>query len=111
MYVVIRCLLILLVCCLLIACSPLTVRAPVLEMPPIPAKALEPCETPPPLQTGTLAELYQQMLEDANLWGRCARGKDLLIEIIKYRDAVVEKFKADNATKPNTGWRWPWERN
>jgi hypothetical protein len=51
------------------------------------------------------------MLEDANLWGRCARGKDLLIEIIKYRDAVVEKFKADNVTKPNTGWRWPWERN
>jgi hypothetical protein len=50
------------------------------------------------------------MLEDAAREGRCIR-KDALIAIIKYRDAVVEKFKADNVTKPNTGWRWPWERN
>jgi hypothetical protein len=96
-------------CCLLTACAPLTVRAPVLELPPIPASATQPCETPPPLQRGTMEELYLQLLDDAALWGKCARGKDLLIEIIKYRDAIVEKFKQDNATKPQSGWRWPWQ--
>jgi hypothetical protein len=95
---------------LLTACqtAPITVRAPVLELPPIPARLMEPCEEPAPLKKGTLEELYLQMLEDAGLWGRCVRNHDRLIEVVKYRDEVVAKWKAE-AAKIQSGWKWPWQ--
>lgn len=96
-------------CCVLLAsCSSVQVRAPICEPPPIPARLMEPCEEPAPLKRGTLEELYVQMLEDAGPWGRCVRNHDRLIEVIKYRDSICAKFKADNVTK-SVGWRWPWE--
>lgn len=94
---------------LLLGCAPaVTVRAPVLDLPPIPPKLLEPCEEPTPLKGGTQADLYLKMLEDVGPWGRCIRKDDALIEVIKYRMQVEEKWKAE-AAKPTTGWKWPWQ--
>jgi hypothetical protein len=86
-----------------------TVRAPICEPPPIPVRLMEPCEEPAPLKLGTLDEMYRQALEDTGPWGRCVRNHDKLVEVIKYRDSICEKFKADNVTKSTTGWRWPWQ--
>jgi hypothetical protein len=96
---------------LLTACSttPITVSAPVLELPPIPDRLMLPCEEPPPLQRGTLEDLYLQMIEDAGLWGKCIRNHDRLIELVKYRDSVIAKFRADNVDKPKAAFRWFWQ--
>lgn len=94
---------------LLTGCAPaVTVRAPALELPPVPERLMQPCEEPAPLRKGTLEELYIQMLEDAGPWGRCVRNHDRLIEVIKYRDSVVEKYRAD-AAKPAPGFKWFWQ--
>jgi hypothetical protein len=94
---------------LLLGCAPaVTVRAPVLDLPPVPPKLLEPCEEPTPLKGGTQADLYLKMLEDVGPWGRCIRKDDALIEVIKYRESVVEKYRAD-AAKPQPKFRWFWQ--
>jgi hypothetical protein len=80
----------------------------VCEPPPIPAKLLEPCQDPEPLQSGTMAELYQQMLRDLGPWGRCIRIHDQLVEVVKYRDAVCAKFTKD-AQQQQQGFKWPWQ--
>jgi hypothetical protein len=90
------------------ATTPIAVQAPALDLPPIPARLLEACEEPAPLKKGTLEEMYLAMLEDAGPWGRCVRNHDRLIEVVKYRDAVVEKWKAQ-AGKPTRSWWRFWE--
>lgn len=89
--------------------SPMTVRAPVLDLPPVPARLMEPCETPSPLLRGTLEELYLQMLEDAGRWGRCVRNHDALVEIIKYRDSVMATYKAQITQQQSSWFKWPWQ--
>jgi hypothetical protein len=90
------------------ATTPIAVQAPALDLPPIPPRLMEACEEPAPLRKGTLEEMYLQMLEDAGPWGRCVRNHDRLIEVVKYRDAVVEKWKAQ-AGKPTRSWWRFWE--
>lgn len=95
----------------LAGCAPaVTVRSPICEPPPIPASAMQPCVEPTEaLKTGSLEELYVQAVRDTGPWGQCIRAHDKLIEFVKYRDAICQKFREDNITKPSTGWRWPWQ--
>jgi hypothetical protein len=45
------------------------------------------------------------MLRDAEQWWGCINAHDKLIEVIRYREGVCDKFKAD-AAKPEKRW---WE--
>lgn len=69
---------------------------------------MQACPLPEPVpvtQEGTsLRELYLQMLRDLTPWGECARNHSQLIAVVKYRDSVCEKIKADNA-KPKPWWQ------
>lgn len=83
------------------------VQAPALDLPPIPEKLMQPCEEPSRLTAGTIAEMYQQMLADAGLWGKCVRDHDALIAIERYREEILAKWK-DQAAKLAAQPRWKW---
>lgn len=85
-------------------------QAPALDLPPIPAEHMQACDEPSPLRAGTLEEMYLAMLQDAGPWGRCVREHDKLIALVKYRDEIVARWKAQAAKLAQPGWRWPWER-
>ncbi len=92
----------------LAGCTSVSVREPICEPPPVPAELLLPCEEPEQLTDAHFVGLYQQALRDIGPWGRCIRKDDKLIEIVKYRDAVCAKIKADNA-KPKPAWYEFWK--
>lgn len=79
----------------LAACTTVQPREPICEPPPIPPELLLPCEEPELLTDGSFASLYQQALRDVGPWGRCVRKDDKLISIVKYREEVCAKMKAD----------------
>lgn len=89
----------------LFGCTNLAVREPICEPPPIPAALMQPCALPEPLPDGKMATLYLQLLRDTDPWGQCLRSHDRLIEVVKYRDSVCAKIKADNA-KPKPWYQW-----
>lgn len=80
-------------------------RPPACEPPPIPAPLLLPCEEPELLADGRFATLYKQEFRDLAAWQRCAHKDDKLVELVKYRDAVCAKIKAD-AAAPRQWWQF-----
>lgn len=96
----IRCFLTLSACCLLPACSSLTVRAPACFPPPIPTHLMAPCPDLPPVTDGKLATLYQQMLEDAALYRMCQRLHDQMVAVVRYRDKVCDDLNRSQSSKP-----------
>jgi len=82
----------------------LTVREPICEPPPIPAELLVPCEEPTLPADGTFAAVYANYIDNVvGPWARCIRKDDKLVEIVRYRDEVCKKIKADNTT-PKRWW-------
>lgn len=77
---------------LLGACAPaVTVRAPMCELKPLPARDLEPCEKLRPIADGKLETLYLQAFVDTAIiscWAR--RFSDLLADL-KHRDDEFRK--------------------
>lgn len=87
----------------------LSVKAPPLEFPPLPPELLLPCEEPTPLQRGTQADVAQKLIDVTGPWGRCIRKDDRLVERIKYRMEIEEKWKADLAKANARPWWKFWD--
>lgn len=93
--------------CLLAGCTSVTVREPVCEPPPIPAELLVPCEEPAVPDERGFGAIYESYVRNVvGPWARCIRKTDRLIEIVKYRDSVCAKIKADNAAKEKQWWQF-----
>lgn len=87
-------------------CTSLTVREPICEPPPIPAELLAPCEEPMVPDQPGFAQIYDSYVRNVvGPWARCIRKDDKLIELIKYRDSVCAKIKADNQ-QPKPWWKF-----
>ncbi len=46
------------------------------------------------------------MLADSGPWRECIRSHAQLIEIVKYRDAICDKFIADNKAPAKRWWEF-----
>lgn len=89
----------------LAGCTNLTVREPVCDPPPIPLKLLEPCEEPMVPDERGFAAIYDSYVRNVvGPWARCIRKDDQLIALIKYRDSVCAKIKADNTAAQDKPW-------
>jgi hypothetical protein len=80
------------------------VRAPVLEIPPLPPELLTPCPLPEPIPDGSLQTLYLQIYRDAERWGACLRLHDQLIAVVRYRDEAMRAIQSQ-LSSPKPWWQ------
>ncbi len=91
---------------LVTGCTTVTTREPICEPPPIPPELLLACEEPMVPDQPGFAAMYDSYIRNvAGPWSRCIRKDDQLIAIVKYRDAVCAKIRADNA-QPKHWWNF-----
>lgn len=91
---------------LLAGCTSLSVKAPDLDLPPIPDELTARCEEPILPQGPTFADMYTNAIQNAvGPWRRCVSKDDALIAVVKYRDSVLAKWKAENSKQAKPWWQ------
>lgn len=83
---------------LLSGCTTVTVRDEGFEPPPIPVELLAECEGPAMPDGPTFADIYANAIANyVGPWLRCYSKDSQLVAVVKYREAMVAKIKAERA--------------
>lgn len=85
---------------LLAGCTTVAVRDEGFDPPPIPPELLALCEPPIMPDGPTFADIYANAISNAiGPWGRCYAKDAQLVAVVKYREEMVSKIKAERGKK------------